>query len=50
MDKGGPTRTYREDFLFGEQEDIYYLILRYLNTGGLPFKELAEEWLHEGDV
>jgi len=44
------THTYRVVFNFCQLENIDYLVLRYLNTGALPFEELAEEWLHKGEV
>jgi len=44
------THTYRVVFCFCELENIDYLVLRYLNTGALPFKEWAEQWLHEGKI
>jgi len=44
------THTYRVVFRFCELENIDYLVLRYLNTGALPFEEWAEEWLHDGEV
>jgi hypothetical protein len=42
--------TYRVVFHFCQLESIDYLVLRYLNTGELPFEEWAEEWLHDGEV
>jgi hypothetical protein len=33
---------------FDEIETIRYLVLRYLNTGVLPFKEFFKEWLFSG--
>jgi hypothetical protein len=44
------THTYREVFLFCEQENIGYLVLQYLNTGALPFKELSEDWFFDGET
>jgi len=41
--------TYQVVFRFSELKNIGYLVLRYLNTGALPFKEWAEEWLHTGE-
>jgi hypothetical protein len=43
------THTYRVLLRFCQIENIDYLVLRYLNTGALPFEEWAEAWLHEGD-
>jgi hypothetical protein len=48
--KAGLSRTYRDVFRFCELESIDYLVLRYLNTGALPFEEWAEEWLHDREV
>jgi len=44
------TDTYQVVFRFCELENIDYLVLRYLNTGRLPFEEWAEDWLHDGEV
>jgi hypothetical protein len=44
------THTYQTVFCFCQIESIDYLVLRYLNTGALPFKEWAEEWLFDGEV
>jgi hypothetical protein len=44
------TQTYQTVFCFCQLEDIDYLVLRYLNTGALPFEEWAEEWLFNGEV
>jgi hypothetical protein len=44
------THTYRTVFRFCQLENIDYLVLRYLNTGALPFEEWAEEWLFDGEV
>jgi len=35
--------TYRVVFRFVQLENIDYLVLRYLNTGFLPFEEFSEE-------
>jgi len=35
--------TYAVVFRFFQLEDIDYLVLRYLNTGALPFEEFSEE-------
>ena len=37
------THTYRVVFRFCELENIDYLVLTYLRTGLLPFKEFSEE-------
>jgi hypothetical protein len=37
-------------FRFCQLENIDYLVLRYLNTGALPFEQWAEEWLFNGEV
>jgi hypothetical protein len=44
------THTYQVVFRFCQLENIDYLVLRYLNTGALPFEEWAEEWLFDGEV
>jgi len=38
------THTYAVVFRFCELENIDYLVLRYLNTGPLPFEEVSKEW------
>jgi hypothetical protein len=43
-------QTYQVVFRFCQLENIDYLVLRYLNAGALPFEELAEEWLHDGEI
>jgi len=37
-------------FHFFKLKNISYLVLRYLNTGGLPFEEFSKEWLLDGEV
>jgi hypothetical protein len=44
------THTYQTVFRFCQLENIDYLVLRYLNTGALPFEEWAEEWLFHGEA
>jgi hypothetical protein len=44
------THTYRVVFHFCQIKNLDYLVLRYLNTGALPFEEWAEEWLFDGEV
>jgi len=44
------THTYRVVFRFWELENINYLVLRYLNTGALPFEEFSEDWLFDGEA
>jgi len=44
------TQTYRVVFRFAELENIDYLVLRYLNTGLLPFEEFSEELLFDEDA
>jgi hypothetical protein len=39
------THIYHVVFLFCKYEDIRYLVLRYLNTGMLPFEEFSEDYL-----
>jgi hypothetical protein len=42
--------TYRAVFHFCNLYNIDYLVLRYLNTGALPFEVWAAEWLPKGEV
>jgi hypothetical protein len=44
------THTYAVVFLWCQLESIDYLVLRYLNTGALPFEEFSEEWLFDGEI
>jgi hypothetical protein len=44
------THLYAVGFRFCQYENIDYLVLRYLNTGALRFKEYSEEWLFDGVV
>jgi hypothetical protein len=44
------THTYQTVFRFCQLENIDYLVLRYLNTGALPFAEWAEEWHLDGEI
>ena len=44
------THIYCAVFHFCKLKNIDYLVLRYLNTGALPFEEWAEEWLFDGEV
>jgi hypothetical protein len=44
------THIYRVVFLWCQLEGIDYLVLRYLNTGALPFEEFSEEWLYPGEI
>jgi hypothetical protein len=44
------THTYPVVFSFCQLENIDYLVLRYLNTGVLPFKEFSEEWLFDDEA
>jgi hypothetical protein len=44
------THTYAVVFRFCELENIDILVLRYLNTGVLPFGESSEEWLFDGEA
>ena len=37
------THTYAVVFRFCQYENIDYLVLRYLNTGALPYEEFSEE-------
>jgi len=44
------THIYQVVFGFCQFENINYLVLRYQNTGRLPFEEWAEEWLFDREV
>jgi hypothetical protein len=44
------THTYAVVFCFCQFENINYLVLRYLNTGALPYEEFSEEWLFDGEA
>jgi len=43
------THTYCVVFHFCELENIDYMVLRYLDTGALPFKEFSGDWLFDGE-
>ena len=44
------THTDAVVYRYCELENIDYLVLRYLNTGALPFEEFSEEWLYDGEI
>jgi hypothetical protein len=44
------THIYTVVFRFCQLENIDYLVLRYLNTGALPFEEFSEEWLFDREI
>jgi hypothetical protein len=44
------THIYAAVLLWCQYENIDYLVLRYINTGALPFEEFSEEWLFDGEV
>jgi hypothetical protein len=44
------THTYAVVLRWCQLENIDYLVLRYINTGALPFEEFSEEWLFDGEV
>jgi len=50
LEEAGFTHTYQVVFCFCQLENIDYLVLRYRNTGVLPFEEWAEEWLFDREV
>ena len=50
LEKQHWTHAYRVVLRFRKLENINYLVLRYLCTGALPFEELSEEWLFDGEV
>jgi len=44
------THTYQVVFRFCQLEGIDYLVLRYLNTGLLPFEEFSEEQWYDDEA
>jgi hypothetical protein len=44
------THTYAVVYHFSQIENIEDLVLRYLNTGALPFEEFSEEWLYDDEA
>jgi len=44
------THIYAVVLHFCKLENIDYLVLRYINTGALPFEEFSEEWLFDGEI
>jgi hypothetical protein len=44
------TNTYAVVLHFCELENLEYLVLRYLNTGTLPFEEFSEHWFFHGEA
>jgi hypothetical protein len=44
------TLIYCVVYDFCELVNFDYLVLRYLNTNAVPYKEFAKEWVHEGEV
>ena len=42
--------TYQVVFRFLQLENLDYLVLRYLNTGLLPFEEYSEDLWFEGEA
>jgi len=44
------THIYAVVFLFCQYESIDYLVLRYLNTGLLPFEEFSEDLLFDEEA
>ena len=50
LEEHGLTHIYTVVLLFCQLENIEYLVLRYINTGALPFEEFSEEWLFDGEV
>jgi hypothetical protein len=50
LDEARLTHTNQKVFRLCQLKNIDYLVLRYLNTGALPFEEWAEEWLFDGEV
>jgi len=50
LEDHGLTHIYWVVFLFSKYENIGYMVLRYLNTGTLPFREFSEDWLFDGEA
>jgi hypothetical protein len=50
LDEHRLTNIYGVVLLFCQLENIDYLVLRYLNTGALPFEEFSKEWLFDGEA
>jgi hypothetical protein len=44
------THTYAVVFCVCQFENIDYLVMQYLNTGALPFKECSKECLFDDEV
>ena len=44
------THIYQLVFGFAQLENIDYLVLRYLNTGLLPFEEFSEDLLFDDEA
>jgi len=44
------THIYTVVLYFCKLENIDYLVLRYINTGPLPFEEFSVEWLFDGEI
>jgi hypothetical protein len=44
------THAYAVVFRTCQLKNIDYLVLRYLNTGALPFEEFSVEWLFNGET
>jgi len=44
------THIYAVVFRFCQLENTDQLVLRYLNSGALPYEEFSEEWLYDGEV
>ena len=44
------THPYAVVYRYCELENIDYLVLRYHNTGALPFEEFSEEWLNDREI
>jgi len=50
LHKHNSTHTYRVVFRFAQLENIDYLVLRYMNTGLLPFEEFSEDLLFDEEA
>ena len=50
LDEHRLTHTFAVVFRLCQLEGIDFLVLRFLNTGALPFEEYSEEWLFDGEV
>jgi len=50
LDEHNLTHTYQVVFRFVQLESLDFLVLRYLNTGLLPFEEFSEDLFFDEEV